>query len=288
MRVALLQVEPGSRDVAGNLDRLADACGAGADLVVTPEMYLTGYDIGPDAVRALAEPADGPSAAAVAAIARRTGTAVLYGYPERSGAAVFNAVALVGPDGARLASYRKTHLFGELDRASFSASAEPPPVIRLGDWMLGLLTCYDVEFPEIVRVLALRGADAVLVPTANMLPYDRVPQTLVPARAYENQVYVAYANYVGREGSLTYGGLSCVAGPDGDAVAAAGRGTELLVADLDREVLAASRRANPYLADRRPELYRGLDAPDRSADDPGDDPQPGQRAPGQADGDRQP
>ncbi|NWJ69658.1 hypothetical protein HX744_03595 [Pseudonocardia sp. ICBG1122] len=121
-------------------------------------------------------------------------------------------------------------------------------------WGLGLLVCYDVEFPETVRALALAGADAVLVPTANMLPYDHVPRVLVPARAWENQVYVAYANWCGTEGSLTYGGLSCVAGPAG-AVVRAGRDPELLVAELDRSALAVSRRANPYLADRRPDLY---------------------------------
>ena len=90
----------------------------------------------------------------------------------------------------------------------------------------------------------------------NMIDYDVVADVLVPARAYENQVYVAYANYVGREGSLTYGGLSCVAGPAGSFVARAGRGEELLLADLDRDGLEASRRTTPYLADRRPETYR--------------------------------
>ncbi|ALE79931.1 carbon-nitrogen hydrolase [Pseudonocardia sp. AL041005-10] len=255
MRVALLQTVSRPCDVGGNLARLAEACAAAdADLLVTPEMFLTGYDIGADAVAALAEPADGPSADAVAAIARTSGTAVLYGYPERHGGRVANAVALVGPDGTRLAGYRKTHLFGALDRACFTASDTPPAVVTWNGWGLGLLVCYDVEFPETVRALALAGADAVLVPTANMLPYDHVPRVLVPARAWENQVYVAYANWCGTEGSLTYGGLSCVAEPAG-AVVRAGRDPELLVAELDRSALAVSRRANPYLADRRPDLY---------------------------------
>ncbi|WP_308817615.1 carbon-nitrogen hydrolase family protein [Pseudonocardia alni] len=255
MRVALLQTVSRPCDVGGNLARLAEACAAAdADLLVTPEMFLTGYDIGADAVAALAEPADGPSADAVAAIARTSGTAVLYGYPERHGGRVANAVALVGPDGTRLAGYRKTHLFGALDRACFTASDTPPAVVTWNGWGLGLLVCYDVEFPETVRALALAGADAVLVPTANMLPYDHVPRVLIPARAWENQVYVAYANWCGTEGSLTYGGLSCVAGPAG-AVVRAGRDPELLVAELDRSALAVSRRANPYLADRRPDLY---------------------------------
>lgn len=259
MRIALLQATSQPRDVAGNLRRLDSACASarasGTDLLVTPEMYLTGYDIGADAVRSLAEPADGPSSAAVCAVARSHGVAILYGYPERSGDAVYNAAQLVGPDGTRLASYRKTHLFGDSDRACFRASDRGPAVVEFGGWRLGLLICYDVEFPEAVRGLALGGADVVLVPTANMIEYDVVADVLVPARAYENQVYVAYANYVGREGSLTYGGLSCVAGPAGAFVARAGPGEELVLADLDRGALEASRRATPYLADRRPGLY---------------------------------
>ncbi|BBF99065.1 MULTISPECIES: carbon-nitrogen hydrolase family protein [Pseudonocardia] len=258
MRLALAQCVPGPRDVPGNLHRLDRFAAAGADLVVTPEMFLTGYAIDADEVRELAEPADGPSAAAVATLARRHRTAILYGYPEYDGGQVFNAVALVGPDGSRLAGYRKTHLFGELDRARFGAGADACAVVELDGWRLGLLICYDVEFPEAARGLAVAGADAVLVPTANMIGYDRVPDTLVPARAYENQLYVGYANHTGREGGLVYGGLSCIAGPDGADVARAGRGEELLFARLDREVLAASRRDNPFLADRRPELYRGL------------------------------
>ena len=260
MRIALLQTRSGSRDVPGNLARLAaraaEAAAAGADLLVTPEMFLTGYDIGAAEVRRLAEPADGTSREAVGAIAREHGVAVLYGYPEAEGGRVFNAVALVGPDGAGVAHYRKTHLFGELDRAQFSPADQAPAVVDLGGWRAGLLICYDVEFPENVRRLALAGADVVLVPTANMLPFDIVPTTVVPTRAYENQVYLAYANYVGDEGGLRYDGLSCVVAPDGTDVARAGRDEQLLLADLDAERLAGSRSANPYLADRRPELYR--------------------------------
>ncbi|MFY8044397.1 MAG: nitrilase-related carbon-nitrogen hydrolase, partial [Rhodoferax sp.] len=77
------------------------------------------------------------------------------------------------------------------------------------------LICYDVEFPEATRRLALAGADLIVVPTANMPEFDFVAQSLVPVRAYENQLYVAYANYIGAEGAVHYGGLSLLAAPDG-------------------------------------------------------------------------
>jgi len=220
-------------------------------------MYLTGYNIGPIALRTLAERADGSYAQTVAAIARTSNIAILYGYPEASGrSAIFNAVQLVGADGQALHRYRKTHLYGALDRAHFSQSNRPPGLVELNGWRIGVLICYDVEFPETVRMLAAQGADLVVVPTANMLPFDIVPSTVVSTRAYENQLYLAYANYCGREGNVTYGGLSRVVSPNGEPVATAGRSEALVFADLDRTVLDTSRETNTYLLDRRPNLYR--------------------------------
>jgi predicted amidohydrolase len=250
-------------DVAGNLDRLKQAAGeagsAGADMLLCPEMFLTGYNIGSDAVSRLAEPRDGASARAVAEIARESGVAIVYGYPELGADdIVFNAAQLVDADGSGVANYRKTHLFGEFDRSQFTASDAAPALVALGGWRLGMLICYDVEFPENTRALALAGADLILAPTANMVPHAVVATTIVPARAYENQVYVAYANYCGSEGELEYCGLSCIAAPDGTDAARAGRGEELVIGELDRRRLAASRSVTSYLADRRPELYREL------------------------------
>ena len=130
---------------------------------------------------------------------------------------------------------------------------------------VGILICYDVEFPEAVRALALAGADLVAVPTALMRPYQVVTRTVVPTRAYENQVYVAYANRCGSEGELTYAGESCVVGPDGADLARAGSGEELLLAEIDPARLAASRADNTHLRDRRPALYGALTRAEENA-----------------------
>ncbi|MEQ8813445.1 MAG: carbon-nitrogen hydrolase family protein [Thalassobaculum sp.] len=263
MRIALLQCAPGAPDTAAGLARLdaaaSRAAAAGAALLVTPEMFLTGYAIGPEAVATLAEPADGPAAREAAAIARRHGVALLYGWPERDGDAVYNAVQLIDADGRRLAGYRKTHLFGAVDRGQFSAGRTLSPVVEVGGpqgaFRVALAVCYDIEFPEVARALALAGAEAILVPTANMAPFHSVATRLVPARAEENTVFVAYANYVGHEGGFDYCGLSCVCSPDGRDLARAGTGEELLVADLDRARIDAARTSLTYLRDRRPGLY---------------------------------
>lgn len=245
----------------------AQARGQGAELLVTPEMALTGYLVGPARAAALAQPPDGPLARAVARIARRHRIAIAYGYPRHNEShnagqnpthqptlKPFNAAQLIGPNGQSLAGYDKTHLFGPADAAQFAPGQAAPAVLRWRGWRLGLLVCYDVEFPETVRALALQGADAVLVPTANMRAYDEVPRLLVPARACENRLYVAYANACGREADTAYGGLSTVAGPLGQVLARAGRSRSLQVVSLSAAALRQARRSSP-LPHRRADLY---------------------------------
>lgn len=261
MRIALYQCPPGPDDLAGNLSRLREAAhraaAQSADLLVCPEMFTSGYNIGAARVAALAEDAAGSSAQAIAEIARENRLGILYGYPERNPAgAPFNSVQLIDRHGERRANYRKTHLYGDLDRSQFSPSDEPSALFELDGWKIGLLICFDVEFPEAVRSLALAGADLVLVPTANMRPYEFVAEVVVPCRAYENQVFLAYANFQGPEGELDYCGLSCVVAPDGQILARARDPEQLLIADLEPERIAMVREGFSYLRLRRPMLYR--------------------------------
>ena len=258
LRIALYQgpsgVPSGPQE---SLDALEDAvrraADGGAGLLTAAEMYLTGYAV--DAVAKRAEPADGPGFRRVAEIASRYGVAIAYGYPERDGDAVFNSAQLVGPDGSRLANYRKTHLFGDFEAAHFTPGGTAVVQAPLGGLTVGLLICYDVEFPETVRAHALAGTDLLLVPTALMQPYEFVPRSLVPTRAYESQLYVAYSNRCGPEGEFDFTGLSCLAAPDGTVPARAGGGPDLVFGDADPDLLRVSREQLPYLRDRRPQLY---------------------------------
>ncbi|MEC9267862.1 MAG: carbon-nitrogen hydrolase family protein [Pseudomonadota bacterium] len=255
MRLALMQSAPvsGLTDGYARLaEEAAAASGSGADLLITPEMFLSGYNIGAAAVRQAAEQVDRTR---LSDIARRNKVALLVGLPEIDGDAIYNSCLLVDATGDIAACYRKTHLFGDLDRDQFSAGQELSPIVNLAGWKVGFAICYDIEFPEVARHLALAGAEAILVPTANMEPFETVCTRLVPARAEENAVYVAYVNQTGPENDLTYCGLSCLVGPDGNDLARAGKGTETLLADLDRSHLDRVRRAATHLRDRRSDLY---------------------------------
>lgn len=258
LKLAIGQCTPVPGEVEQNLSLMKglaqEAVGLGAEVLVLPEMFLTGYAIGATRVRQLAEPVDGPSAGAAAAIARDLGIALVYGYPERGGSgAVYNSAVFVSERGDLLANYRKLHLFGELDREQFAVAHEPPAVFQWRGWNIGLAICYDIEFPEVARYLAEQGVDLICVPTANMVEFDTVAELLVPARAIENQLFVAYANHAGADARFTYGGLSVVAGPSGP-LATAGRDAEMVLATLSLPSLAVSREHNTYLSDRRDDV----------------------------------
>lgn len=231
----------------------AEAKAAGADLLMLPEMYLSGYNIGLENARKWA--VDAAGLAPAREIARAQGMALVFGYPERVGGDVANAAVLIGPDGEILLNYRKSHLYGGLDRDMFKALGDAFPLVSWRGLKIGLLICYDIEFPEPARRLALAGADVILVPTAQMEPYAQVARYVIPARAYENQVYLAYANHSGADDGLQYIGLSSICGPDGAVLAAAGREAEMIYAVVDPVHQAAVRKADPLFADRRPELY---------------------------------
>ena len=264
MRLALCQCMPtvSGNTLATGVRRLSGfakhAAGENANLLVLPEMFLSGYAIGGAFCQKLAEPLDGPAITQAAEIAREMGIALLFGFPEKDGEACYNSGVLFGATCEVLGSYRKTHLNGAGDDEQFSAGDDLSPVIGFGEWKLAMAICYDIEFPEVARALALRGAEVILVPTANMVPYHSVSERLVPARAEENTVFLAYANLVGKEGETVYSGGTCICGPDGSDLERAGDSPTLIFADLNKDALSIARHAASHLKDRRPDLYQSL------------------------------
>lgn len=244
-------------DIDANLDIIAgaasDAAAKGARVLVTPEMFVTGYNIGDR----LAPLATADLVDRVARIAADTGIAIVAGLPEPlPGGSIANALVFVDRDGTELLRYRKTHLFGALDRHLFVRGDERPPTIELDGVRVSVLICYDVEFPETVRAAALDGADVVIVPTAQMEPYAHVAERLIPVRAWENQIHIVYVNRVGSEGDLTYVGRSSIVSPEGETLDSLGSTDPgLMIATIDPALTRRARQENPYLADRRPELY---------------------------------
>ena len=257
MKIALYQGAGQPTRVDENLEiiqrQALSAAGQGVDLIIFPELFLTGYNIG-ETVQELAQQADGPACQKAAQIARQANIAILYGYPEQLGTEVYNSALLIDRNGNTRANYRKTHLYGSYEKRFFKPG-DSLIIAQLEGLNIGILICYDVEFPEAVRALVSAGADLIAVPTALMEDYCRIAEKVVPARAYESVIYVAYVNRCGSEGDIIYCGRSCLVGPDGRDVLRAGLTEELLIAAIHKEAIVEARETNPVLRDLRPNLY---------------------------------
>ena len=250
MQVALIQ-DTSALDPAVNRDRLEELCPDGADLVVFPEAFARDFGPAGSSVAAFAEPADGAFASAVAAVASRRATTIVAGMFETSDdpQRPFNTVIARG---AATADYRKIHLydsFGYKESDNLSAGALSPVTFALGEVTIGLMTCYDLRFPELSRRLVDLGADVLVAPSAWVAGPRKVEHwlTLARARAIENTVYVVAAGQSGPR----YSGHSVVVDPLGDVLVEGGAEPAVLTADLDLARVAEARATNPSLANRR-------------------------------------
>jgi predicted amidohydrolase len=269
MRVATVQLTS-TEDKDANLER-ADAltrraAAAGASLVVLPEKWSV---LGaPEAIEAGAEPLDGPALRWARATARELGIDLVAGsIAERveGRAKGANTSVHVGPDGEDRAVYRKIHMFDvEVagQRYEESAIEEPGDEIVVSETddgvPLGLSVCYDLRFPELYRILAVRGARVLLVPSAFTLATTRDHwELLLRARAIENQAFVVAPNQIGEHApGYRSGGRSMIVDPWGLVLATAPDAETIAVADLDLDRQDDIRRRLPSLANRRPEAYR--------------------------------
>lgn len=260
LRVAVAQTAPRVGEVDANLDeieRIISDLAGGADLVVFPELFTTGYRREGMDHAALAEPIpDGPSIRRIGDAAARAWISVVGTVLESDAGLVYDTAIVVGPDGRLEGRYRKSHLY-PAERAYF-ASGDALEVVELDSWRVGLAICFEHAFPEIFAELALDGAELIAIPSAVPVGYEYLLDLRTRARAQDNQIFVAAANLVGFDGVTDWCGASMIVGPRGDVLAAAEREATVIVAELDPQRVDAERRQEPVLENRRPDLYTHL------------------------------
>jgi len=259
------------------------AAAAKADLVLFPELVIHGHCT-PN-TRELAEPVPGgPSVGRLSEAARRHHLVLSAGLSERDGDIVYNTQVLVGPDGY-IGKQRKLHL--SRDEVNHYSGGGEIPVFDIGICKAGIVICYDNQFPEIARVLALQGAEVLLMPhAARFKPWADTPEAEAAARrnshkfvelyglrARENACFAVLTDQAGRAGTLDsypaghenqphHAGVAIIWGPDGEVLASAQQERvqeEMIVADLDPMLLTRERSLVNYpLSKRRPELFGAL------------------------------
>lgn len=250
LTVSLVQ-EASTLEPEENRDLLRDRVPAGSDLVVLPEAFARDFGKPGSDVAPFAESVDGPFGTAVGEVAEKHGTTVVAGMFETSHDPERPWNTLVVRGGAT-ASYRKVHLydsFGYRESDRLVAGEVGATVVEVAGWQVGLMTCYDVRFPEMARLLVDAGAEVLVLPSAWVAGERKVDhwRTLLRARAVENTVFVAAAAQPGPR----YTGHSMVVDPMGDVLGEADDAPGLVTATLERAVMEQARTTNPSLANRR-------------------------------------
>jgi predicted amidohydrolase len=278
MRVGYLQFAPVFGQKQSNFERVDSFLSeTKADLVVLPELFATGYLFeSKQELLDLAEEETGPSFAFLRDLSRKSGIAIVAGIGERDGEGCYNSCFLFS-EGEIKARYRKVHLF-DREKELFKPGRTSFPVCELKGARLGLMICFDWIFPEVARVLALKGAHILCHPSNLVLPY--CPQAMI-TRCIENGVYAITVNRVGTEAraglELTFIGMSQVIGPRGEVLVRGDKqGEDLRIIEIDpsraKDKMVTAR--NHVINDRKPGLYAELCKGTGFGDSPAIEPTP--------------
>jgi len=245
---------------------------------VFPELFLSGYAIGKAVLQSVAIAKDGPEIQRLRQMCMNYHVGVCTGYPEKHGADYYDSAVFISPEGKILINYRKTHLFSSYETDIFTrvVPLKPAfiddmfPVVSFTPapgqqpWRVGVAICYDIEFSDTARLYGVRNVDLVLVPTAVTgangtdvpLSLQSLPLRTVPTRAYENAMFVVYADHWGDEADQTFIGMSTIGGPWGDNVALSPvQGSDLQIRALSFLNYDDFVNSCWYLSDRRTDLY---------------------------------
>ncbi len=259
LTIALAQLKGTLFEKSSNLNRILSTIEEcrhkNVDYILFPELFLTGHFI-QERLKELAEPLDGESIQRIQEKVKETGVGVIVGFPEIKKNRYYNSAAMIGKDGSIKGIYRKVHLF-DYEQAYFTPGQEIPIFeTEAGD--VAILMTFDLEFPEMARIYALKGAKLIMVLNAHNVPYEPHQEIFLKSRALENQLYIAATNKVGLEKSSLFFGKSAVISPEGHIVAQCGNNEEVIIVSLELSKVNQIRTEQPmkYLEMRKGKIYK--------------------------------
>jgi omega-amidase len=261
MKIGIAQIECVAGDVSTNslkiVSYIEEAKASECDVVVFPEMADTGYDMA--AIRETASSWNEDPFITIQQAARKAKIHVICGLSEKEQQTIYNTTVVFGPDGAVIGKYRKSHLasYAPLNEDKCISPGNSLQLVNIGGMKWGLMICYDLRFPEISRTLTLQGADVLLLCSAWPFPRLTHWNTLIQARAIENQTYFIAANRIGTDNSVTFCGSSRIVDPYGVIVSsAAEEREELIVGEIRQKVIEAVRGKMRVFQHRRNDMYK--------------------------------
>ncbi|NGM82814.1 carbon-nitrogen hydrolase family protein [Paenibacillus sp. 7124] len=264
LNVGLVQMDSVIKDIESNIlksERYIDRIGQETDIICFPELFTTGYnfDLIQDEFYSLAETIPGPTVERLAAKAKHYGTAIIGNIVERDelqSGVLYDTAFVINEKGEYIGKYRKVHLYPS--EHQYFRNGVDFPVFELFGTKVGVVICYDHAFEEAFRILALKGAEIIFIPSVIPKNYEYLLDLRTSARAQDNQIFTVAVNRVGMENRIVYCGKSKIVNPRGEVVVEAGDQEEVLIGQIDTSLILKERKQEPVFRDRRPELYSEL------------------------------
>ena len=252
LNIGIFQYEMQNEDPFEKINRLENHLNNNdkLDLVVCPELFISGYG-NLDNINKFSENRNGEYAKKISALAQKSSTAIIYGYPEISNNQLFNSAQLYDSKGLSLTNHRKKLLPPTADESKIFTPGKESSIFSIKGIKSAIVICYELEFPELVRELALEGVELIIAPTGQSSHWPAAALHNCRTRAFENGIFVAYANSTGQLNGINFMGESKIIGPDGIDIANANIGEKLISAEIDTDQIKLVREKLPYLNDSK-------------------------------------
>jgi predicted amidohydrolase len=222
----------------------------GLDLIVCPELFLSGYGSF-EKIKEFCEQSDGEFANKISLLAKKYSTAILYGYPEMSKNSLFNSAQYFDNQGLSISNHRKKMLPPTADESKIFKPGIENSIITINGIKSAIVICYELEFPELIRKLALKGVELIIAPTGQSSHWPAAAHYNCRTRAFENGIYVIYANSTGNLNGINFMGESKIIGPDGLDVVNAGTTEKVITGEINTAEISSVRNKLPYLDDSK-------------------------------------
>ena len=220
------------------------------DLIVCPELFLSGYGSF-EKIKEYCEESTGESSKQLSLLAKKYSTAIVYGYPEIDNDNLFNSAQFFSKDGASLANHRKKLLPPTADESKIFKPGSKNSIITINGIKAAIVICYELEFPELIRKLALDGVELIIAPTGQSSHWPAAARYICRSRAFENGIFVIYANSTGTLNDISFMGESKIIGPDGLDINNLNEGEKVIIGEINTDQISLVRKKLPYLDDAR-------------------------------------
>ena len=218
----------------------------GLDLIVCPELFLSGYGSF-EKIKEYCEQIDGEFANKISALAKKYSTAIVYGYPEMAKNSLFNSAQYFDSKGLSLVNHRKQMLPPSADESKIFKPGSKSSIIMINGIKAAIVICYELEFPELIRELALQGVELIIAPTGQSSHWPAAARYICRSRAFENGIFVIYADSTGMLNGISFMGESKIIGPDGLDINNANEDEKVIAGEIDTNEISLVRNKLPYL-----------------------------------------